>query len=266
MSVDKFWSYFYEIYEAIPRQGPGDRESTERALRLLPPLTNGQRILDIGCGAGAQTIDLALATEAQIVAIDNHRPFVAQLVRRAAELSLGDRITAQVGDMRDLTFPDGSFDVIWSEGAIFIIGFAKGLASWRRLVAPGGYMVVSEFCWLRDNPPAELQDLFTDGCSDVGDVAARRKAIAASGYRLLGDFVLPAVGWWENYYVPLAGCLERFRAAHAADPDALDVAARSQHEIELYRKYPEHFGYVFFVMKSTEHGGDARAGVDGLHH
>jgi hypothetical protein len=86
-------------------------------------------------------------------------------------------------------------------------------------------------------------------------VNARRKAIAANGYRLLGDFVLPAVGWWENYYVPLADCLERFRAAHAADPEALDVAVRSQHEIELYRRYPEYFGYVFFVMTPDKHGG-----------
>ena len=244
----KFWSSFFEIYEAIPRQGPGDRHSTERALRLLPPLTRTQRILDIGCGAGAQTIDIARATEAQIVAVDNHAPFVSQLARRAAALGLADRIAAQVGDMNDLHFPDGSFDLIWSEGAIFIIGFAKGLTSWRRLLKPGGKMVVSEFCWLRANPPVELKELFADGCSDVGDVEARRKAIAANGYRLLDDFVLPAVGWWDNYYVPLAECLKRFRAAHAADPEALDVAARSQHEIELYRKYPEYFGYVFFVM------------------
>jgi SAM-dependent methyltransferase len=256
MPVDKFWSSFYEIYEAMPRQGPGDRESTERALRLLPPLTNGQRILDLGCGAGAQTIDLALATEARIVAVDNHPPFVAQLGRRAAELSLGDRVVAQVGDMNDLQFPDGSFDVVWCEGAIFIIGFAKGLAAWRRLLAPGGHVVVSEFCWLRDDPPAELQELFMDGGADVGDVDARRRAVAASGYRLLGDFVLPAAGWWENYYVPLAASLERFRAAHAADPEALEVAARSQQEIELYRRYPEHFGYVFFAMKADERGED----------
>jgi len=254
MSTDKFWSYFYEIYEAIPRQGPGNRESTERALRLLPPLTPGQRILDIGCGSGTQTIDLAQATEAQIVAVDNHPPFVSQLAKRAAELGLKERITAQVGDMNDLHFPDGSFDLIWSEGAIFIVGFAKGLAEWRRLLAPGGYLVVSEFCWFHDNPPADLQELFIDGCSDVGDVEARRRAVTANGYRLLGDFVLPETGWWENYYVPLAESLERFRRSHAGDAEALGVASRSQHEIDLYRKHVGAFGYVFFVMQGDERG------------
>ena len=115
MSTSKFWNYFYEIYETVPRQGPGEKESTERALRLLPPLTKGQRILDIG--AGTQTLDLAWATEAQIDAIDNHEPFVARLAKRANELGLANRIAAQVGDMNDLHFPDGSFDVIWSEGS-----------------------------------------------------------------------------------------------------------------------------------------------------
>lgn len=255
MPTDKFWSCFYEIYEAIPRQGPGDRASTERALRLLPPLTRSQRILDIGCGAGAQTLDLARATEARIIAVDNHAPFVAQLEKRIASLGLGDRVTAQAGDMNDLRFPDGSFDVIWSEGAIFIIGFAKGLAAWRRLLAPGGYLVVSDFCWPRHDPPAELREMFMDGNPDVGDADARRKAIAENGYRLLGDFVLPAVGWWENYHVPLGEALERFSRAHAGDAEALAVASRSRREIELYRKYPEHFGYVFFVMQRDESGG-----------
>jgi SAM-dependent methyltransferase len=248
MPEDKFWKYFYEIYEAMPRQGPGARESTERALRLLPPLTRRHRILDIGCGSGTQTIDIARATDAQIVAVDNHAPFISQLTRRAAELGLADRIAAQVGDMNDLRFPDGSFDVIWSEGAIFIMGFAKGLAAWRRLLAPGGHVVVSEFCWLRDNPPAELREMFIGDDSDVGDADARRKAVAASGYRLLADFVLPAAGWRDNYHVPLADSLERFCAAHAGDPEALEVANRSRREIELCCKYPEYFGYVFFVM------------------
>lgn len=136
------------------------------------------------------------------------------------------------------------------------MGFAKGLASWRRLLAPGGHMVISEFCWLRDNPPAEVQELFIDGNADADDVDGRRRAIAQSGYRLLGDFVLPASGWLDNYHVPLADCLERFRAAHSADPEALEVAARSQREIEPYRKFPEYFEYVLFVMTAAVETGE----------
>lgn len=249
MSEANFWKYFFEIFEAIPRQGPGDRRSTERAFAMLPPLESGQRILDIGCGSGTQTLDLARATGAQITAVDFHPPFIAQLEGRLAESDLGARVAAQVGDMNDLPFEDGSFDVVWCEGAIFIIGFAKGLAAWRRLLPPGGYMVVSEFCWFRDDPPAELREMFIDGNTDDDDVEHRRRDIEQSGYRLLGDFALPHEVWWDSYYEPLGAQLERFRAAHAGDADALAVAARSQREIELYQRYPGAFGYMFFVMQ-----------------
>jgi SAM-dependent methyltransferase len=258
MSTDAFWQYFHEIYEAMPRQGPGDRASTERALRLLPALTPRQRILDIGCGSGAQTLDLARATPARIVAVDNHPPFIARLRRHAGELGLSARIAAKVADMSNLPFPDGSFDLVWSEGAIFIIGFARGLAAWRRLLHPGGHMVVSELCWLDAGPAEEVREFFTQEGAEVGDVEAARQAVAAAGYRLVADFVLPPAGWWENYYVPLAECLERFRLAHPADPDALAVAARSEHEIDIYRRYPNAFGYAFFVMRRNG-GGSAHA-------
>jgi hypothetical protein len=102
-----------------------------------------------------------------------------------------------------------------------------------------------------------LKAIFMDGCSEVGDVTPRRRAITATGYRLLGDFALPEVGWWENYYAPLGERLERFRESHAGDDEALAVAARSQNEIDLYRKYPGAFGYVFFIMQRDE-GGDRR--------
>ncbi len=252
MTTDNFWNYFHEIYETLPRQGPGDRESTLHALRLLPALTHEHRILDIGCGVGAQTLDLAGATQARIVATDNHAPFLALLSAHASSLGLEERMTTQVADMADLPFPDGSFDVIWSEGAIFIMGFAQGLSAWRRLLAAGGHMVVSEFCWLSDDPPAEVRELFGDGSDDVGDVAARRKAIAESGYTLLHEFMLPATGWWDNYYVPLGEALGRFRKKHEGNAEALAVAARSQREIDVYRRHPETFGYVFFVMRRDD--------------
>ncbi len=251
-SQEKFWQHFFEIYESIPRQGPGDAESTRRALRALPFLSAKKRILDIGCGAGVQTLDLARACDAQLTAVDVHPPFLETLARQAEEAGLAHRITAEVGDMCALDYPSAAFDVIWSEGSIFIVGFAKGLAAWRRLLAPGGYLVVSELCWLVDDPPAEVRAFFGDEGAAAAEVGARRADIVAAGYTLLEDFVLPEVGWWENYYVPLAASLERFRERHADDPEALAVAARSELEIEIYRKYPGSFGYVFFVMQRDE--------------
>ena len=244
--------YFYEIFETLPRQGPGDRAATERALAFLPPLTSRHRILDIGCGSGAQTLDLARATDAHIVAVDNHGPFLEILKGKVKQLGLGHRVAPQIGDMADLGLADESFDVIWSEGAVFIIGFDQALSSWRRLLRPQGHMVISELCWLREDPPAEVLDFFAAEGADARDLAARRAAIAASGYRLVADFVLPTVGWWENFYVPLAASTARFKAGHPGDSEALALAARMEHEIDLYRRHGDFYGYGFFVM--ARHG------------
>ena len=247
---NNFWKYFHEIFGEIPRQGPGARESTERALQSIPPLNRENRILDIGSGTGAQTFDLAAATDAHIVAVDNHPPYIEKLMKRAAELGFDKRVTARVGDMADLKFADGSFDVVWSEGAIFVIGFDRGLSSWRRLLKPGGHMVISEYCWFKDNPPRELVELHFDECPEAGTVAARKKEIDAQGYELVDEFVLPAAGWWENFYLPLGHVLERFRKQYAGNAEALEVVARCQQEIDLSRKYADFFGYVFFVLQA----------------
>jgi len=243
--------YFYEIYESIPRQGPGDRESTLRALSMVPALSAEHRILDVGCGLGSQTIDLAEACSARIVAVDNHKPFVRALSCRIEQLGLQTRVSAQEADMGALPFADESFDLVWSEGAIFIIGFRKGLEAWKRLLVPGGYLVVSEMCCFRENPDPELRAHFGLETPQESRVEARRSAIEQAGYERIAEFVLPERGWWENYYVPLAAALERFRKRHPNDPEAITTAQGCEDEIALYRKHKGVFGYVFFVMKKA---------------
>ena len=252
---DNFWKYFKEIYADIPRQGPGDRLSTRRALRHLPHATPGRNILDIGCGTGAQTIHLARLTDAHITAVDNHPPFLAQLKKRATENNLASRITTGIADMGHLPFSDHAFDTIWAEGSIFIIGFARGLSEWRRLLVPGGCLVVSDFCWLTDNPHPELEEMLLDGCPEAGDRESMRRAVKENGYRLLHEFLLPHKGWWNNYYVPLHRCLLDFRKRYAGNPEAIAVADHCQREIDLYRAHKGAFGYVFFVMQRRENGG-----------
>ena len=220
MSNDKFWKFFFEIFEDLPRQGPGQRASTERALGFLPPLTSEHRLLDIGCGTGTQTFDLARACAARITAVDLHAPFLDQLATRAAEEGLGERVQTQVGDMGALDFPVASFDVLWSEGAVFIIGFAEGLRRWRPLLKPGGFLVVSDLCWLSAEPPEEMRDFLGEAADHVTDVAGRRAIAEGSGYRIVADFPLPAGGWRDGYYGPLARVCDAFEERHAGDEEA----------------------------------------------
>lgn len=78
-SNNKVMEFFFEIHQALPRQGPGSSESTRQAFNLLPELSSKPRILDIGCGPGAQTIELAKLSRGLIIALDNHQPYLDQL-------------------------------------------------------------------------------------------------------------------------------------------------------------------------------------------
>ena len=158
--VGKMVNVFFEVHSGLPREGPGDNESTKKAYLTLQDLPENPRILDIGCGPGMQTIALAKLSKGRIDAVDNHQPFLEQLKKKAEEEGVSEKITVVNGDMLALNYEDGSFDLIWSEGAIFVIGFEKGLREWRNLLTNKGYIVVSELSWLKPDPPEEVRKFF----------------------------------------------------------------------------------------------------------
>ena len=181
---------FFAVHSDMPREGPGDRASVEQALRLASPLPARPQVLDIACGPGGQTLDLAeLLPDARITALDAYPPFLNQLEARARELGVLDRIDIVRGDMGRLPYPPQSFDLIWCEGAAYIVGFETALTSWKPLLKPGGVLALTEPVWLADNPPASVRACWEEYPA-MEDVASARRRAVANGYELAGDFVL----------------------------------------------------------------------------
>ena len=85
-----------------------------------------------------QTLVLARETYGRIIAVDRHQPYLDELDRRAKRQWLSDRIHTINASMMALDLPDETFDLIWSEGAIYVMGFEQGLRAWKRLLKPGG--------------------------------------------------------------------------------------------------------------------------------
>lgn len=128
-----------DLHLPAERQGPGSPACTEQAIALAgldsdTPL----RIADMGCGTGASSLVLARHLNAQITAVDFLEPFLDELVVRAKAQGLADRIEPLCASMDQLPFEDDQFDVIWSEGAVYNMGFEKGVADWHRFLKPGG--------------------------------------------------------------------------------------------------------------------------------
>lgn len=244
-------SLFWQIHSGLPREGPGDNESTARAFALARGLPTRPRVLDIACGPGMQTIALAGLGAGTVVALDTHQPFLEELVGRAAAAGHGDRISVVRASMHALPFAEQAFDLVWCEGALYMMGFRAGLAAWRKLPAPGGCIAVTEPCWLEKDVPEPVRRGWADypGMADIED---RQADIAGCGLREIGHFVLPDCAWWDDYYTPLEQRLAVLRERHRDDADALAELAEARHEIDLRRRFARFYGYVFFVMRRTD--------------
>ncbi len=245
MFDDALWA----IHSDLPREGPGNDASTLRALAMMEGLPSEPAILDIGCGPGAQTLALARAG-ARVTAVDLHQPYLDEVKRRARAAGLADRISPRRASMFDLPFEPESFDALWCEGALYIMGFSQGLTAWRPLLKPGGYLAVTEACFLK--PKSELPEALLTAWASYPAMTTAEKTLALvepAGFRALGSFVLPEVAWWEDYYGPIEAKLPALRQAHGDKPAFVERIAETQAEIDNYRRWSDLYGYVFIVMR-----------------
>jgi SAM-dependent methyltransferase len=243
--------FFSQVFESLPRQGPGCAGATRKVFSLLPPLPGDAKILDVGCGSGTQTRELAGLTPGKITAVDNHQPFLDILNARAGEAGLQGRIRTVNASMDALPFEPGQFDLIWSEGAIFIVGFEQGLSLWKPFLKKGGYMVVSDADWFEPNPPAELMNWWeSEGYVPVSEDEMKER-VKRSGLRLIATYRLPEAGWWENYHVPMLAQIAELRKTHGSDPGNAALLDAFEHEAGMYRKYKRYYGYTFFIMQNV---------------
>jgi ubiquinone/menaquinone biosynthesis C-methylase UbiE len=245
---------FFELFHpGLPRLGPGSSTVTTRALSFLTGLPQAPDVLDVGCGNGGQTLDLARQLPgARITAVDVLPIYLEELDRRAAKVGVANRISTLVADMWALPFPDASFDLIWSEGAVYNMGFEVGLAAWRRLLRSRGMLAISEIAWLKPDPPAELRSFWQAEYPGMEGEASLLAHVSAQGYELLGHFRLSPECWWSDFYDHLWRELEPFRLKHARESDWLAVAEAVNVEMNMHRNYSEYYGYSFFLCRRTD--------------
>ncbi|MFX1527436.1 MAG: class I SAM-dependent methyltransferase [Promethearchaeota archaeon] len=195
--------FFFEIHSNLPREGPGDNKSTKKAYLYLKGLPANICILDVGCGPGMQTIQLAKLINGTIIALDNHQPFLDELVKRAKKVGVINKIQTINKSMFSLDFAEESFHIIWSEGAVYIYGFENALKDWQKFLKSKGFFVVTEVSWLKENPPSELKDFWDKAYPAIKTIEENQKLIIENNYEMINFFNVPDSSWWDNYYHPL---------------------------------------------------------------
>lgn len=242
----------WELFSNLPQQGPGNDESTLRALSLIPDLPSKPAILDVGCGSGRQTIALARRTGGRITAVDIHQPFLDDLMTRAEQAGVSGQLTAVKRSMSEMEFDEASFDLIWSEGALYIMGFEHGLSYCKRFLKPGGFVSVSEIAWLTDEIHPEAKKFFDEEYPEMKTIAQNMEIIEKLDYRLVTSFRLPDYAWFVDYYYPVEQRIETMREKYEGNKEAIEFLDRSQLEIEIFRHYSNSYGYIFYIMQLPE--------------
>lgn len=241
-----------EYFSNIERQGPGSPKETLKALSFIGALTNESKIADIGCGTGGQTMVLAKHTPGHITGIDLFADFITLFSSNSRKLNLQHRVKGIVGSMDNLPFRNEELDLIWSEGAIYNIGFERGINEWHRFLKPGGFIAVSEASWFTEERPAEIENFWQDAYPEIDIISHKVKQMQQAGYIPVATFVLPEECWTDHFYVPQVSAQEKFLRKYSGNKTAENLVENQRHEAELYGRYKEFYGYVFYIGKKIK--------------
>jgi SAM-dependent methyltransferase len=247
-SIHEFdFNLICEYFSGIERQGPGSPEITIKALSFIDKLTDESRIADIGCGTGGQTMVIAKHAPGHITGIDLFPAFIDLFNSNAGKFNFQNRVKGVVGSMDNLPFQNEELDLIWSEGAIYNIGFERGLTEWRKFLKTGGYIAVSEVSWFTEERPSEIAEFWKDAYPEIDTIPNKVAQMQKAGYNPVATFILPENCWTEHFYAPQVMAQEVFLKKYAGNRTAEEFIASERYEAQLYNRYKGYYGYVFYI-------------------
>lgn len=248
MKQEEYLSLLVDLHKNSARQGPGGEEQTKKAIDIaIPDKSIPLQIADIGCGTGASTLQLARELNGHITAIDFTQQFLDILNKKAKENNLSERITTLNCSMATLPCSENQFDLIWSEGAVYNIGFENGITYWRRFLKPDGIIAVSEITWLTETRPYKLDSFWQNEYPEIDTAPAKISILEKHGYHLLDYYYLPKYCWRDNYYLPIQNEFVNFLSRHNHSQSAQELIEAEKEEIALFEKYNAYYSYSFYV-------------------
>jgi len=238
-----------ETHVGLERQGPGSPEMIIKALSFLDNLDSISRVADLACGTGGQTMVLAQNITGSITGVDICPDFINVFNDNAKKLGFQERVKGVVGSMEELSFQKEEFDLIWSEGAIDSIGFEKGISYWNGFLKKNGHIAVTCPSWLTDERPAEIEKFWVDAVHGLGTIGENISIMQKAGYNLVAAFTLPEKCWIDNYFIPREAAEKALLEKYSGNKTVEAFLDDDKYEVELYSKYKQYYGYVFYIGK-----------------
>ncbi len=142
---------------------------------------------------------MAQQTQGKIRGVDLFPVFINLFNSNAEKLNFQEQVKGIVGSMDNLPFQNEELDLIWSEGAIYNIGFEEGLNEWRKFLKTGGYIAVSEVSWFTDERPTEIDEFWMDAYPEIDTIPNKVEQMQKAGYIPVATFILPENCWIEHF-------------------------------------------------------------------
>lgn len=200
--------------------------NSRRAYDMLGQLIR-PTILDIGCGSGVPTLELAKISGGQVVGMDINVALLRRMLRKRDAAGLKQSVAAVNASLLHIPFKPGSFELLWSEGSVQFIGLAKALYEWRPLIKPGGYLVIHES---------------EEVINAVGD-------LGKYGYRPIGEFLISGDIWWSEFFEPMES---RLGDVPRHDQESMYSADELLFELTRVKEDPGGFNSQFLVLRRLD--------------
>ncbi len=203
---------------------------TRKAYRLIPKIKNPE-ILDVGCGTGVPTIELAKLSNGHVTGIDIDESLLEILRIKIKDLGLTNQVSVLNESIKTMSFQEESFDIIWSEGAVFVIGFEKSIYSWRKFLKPNGFLVLHD---------------------DIKGKTKKLGLIGKYGYKLAAEFDLSFEIWWNEYYSSLEKLIEKYKDKYPIDSELRSEIESDRNQVKMCKSTPEVVSSFYAILKKEE--------------
>jgi SAM-dependent methyltransferase len=216
----------------------------------LAAITPATRALDLGCGYGEGTCNLASEFRCRVAAIDLSRENIDSGRQIAVERGVSHLIDFISGDLLTHDFGKDKFDLILAEGGIFsFVGRRRGLELANSLLLPSGWVAFSDLILLSEEIPPEVLSTFEDSTYHYETEASYRKLVREAGFSQNLICLVPQSGW-DNYYAHMARRLEDDKGFFA--DRRIKLAFHKEIDVFYRMEAFKYIGYLVCMARKTQ--------------
>ncbi len=243
-------AFLAELYKDLPKLGTGSPATIRKVFGKLQ-LGPNPTILDVGCGTGMSSIELAKLSQGKILSLDINPTYLEILEEKAKEQNLSDRISTINENLFTMDFDNKSFDVIWAENVLFVKGIRGALKSWRCFLRERGYIVFSVVVQLKDNAPDDAVNYWERVYPAMKSPSEIERIIQEQNYNLIDMVPIRTKETMKYCYIPLEKKIAELRQKYESNKEFIAYLDVNQEEIDIVRKYEsEFYGSVFYIVQS----------------